>query len=83
MCVHCGVGRPGALRIERRARNVEYTRLDNSDATPPTKRVKNDGADILRTLVKLPELVERLHRRLPDVDVEVSEEAGLFLCEFS
>lgn len=83
LCVHCGVGRPGALRIESRARNQEYVRADNSAAAPPSKRVKQGGEDVIHTQVDIERAMEGFRRQLPGVDIEESTEAGLFLCEFS
>eukprot|EP00047_Mylnosiga_fluctuans_P021166 m.101305 g.101305 ORF g.101305 m.101305 type:complete len:350 (-) comp8784_c0_seq5:132-1181(-) len=82
LCVHCGVGLEGSIRIERYAHNGTYTRLDNLQAAPQSgKCVDALGADLTLTSSVN---VQKLVAELPEADqIRVSEDAGHYLCEFT
>lgn len=85
LCIHCGVGLPGKIRLEMRAHNTRYVRLDNNNTFPPTRTCVAGAPDYLDTRVNLEAVLEELRGRLPDSDelVELSINAGRFLCEFT
>ena len=71
LCIHCGVGRKGALAIEQVAHNGTYIRLDNKEATPAGGVCRTGGADVLMTTVDVQELIARVKARSPDALIDV------------
>ncbi|KNC74680.1 hypothetical protein SARC_12780 [Sphaeroforma arctica JP610] len=84
VCIHVGVGQPGAIRIETCAFNGEHTRLDAAQKLPcATKAGKciTGGADELHTSVDVDAIVDELSSS--DLKIERSNDAGRYLCNFS
>jgi hypothetical protein len=53
LCVHCGVGLPGGLFLEKQARNGEYVRLDNNKTHPASKTCVEGAPPVLSTTLDL------------------------------
>ena len=83
LCVHCGVGAPGALKIERRARNGPYIRLDNKGTFPAdTTCLGPDGADVITTSLDVQSIISEVLKVDPATKLQLSDDAGLYLCEY-
>jgi hypothetical protein len=83
LCIHCGVGAPGGLKLERRARNSEYVRLDNANTHPPTRTCSTTAPPELKSSVDIDGILATLQSLQPSLLIGASDDAGLFLCEYS
>ena len=78
LCIHCGVGRKGALAIEQVAHNGTYVRLDNKETTPDGGVCRVGGADVLMTTVDVQQLIARVKARNPDALIDVRRRRTIF-----
>ena len=90
LCVHCGVGHPDGIKIEQRANNFDYVRLDNQSAAPADGKCDPAGPATLETCINLPMVLRRLQQRFgtasggpDDITITASTDAGRYLCEFT
>jgi pyroglutamyl-peptidase len=81
LCVHCGVGLTGPVRIEKRAHNFSYERLDNKKSAPFDGACVQGAARVLETSVNIKMLIESLPET--PIDIVESTDAGRYLCEFT
>lgn len=81
--VHCGVGNPHCLYLERRARSGPYIRPDNLKQCPDDGLCKSAGRQEYRSTVDIDAVIRRVRSARPNVLLSGSENAGLYLCEYS
>eukprot|EP00039_Didymoeca_costata_P019400 m.337393 g.337393 ORF g.337393 m.337393 type:complete len:536 (+) comp18116_c0_seq1:105-1712(+) len=81
LVVHCGVGLPGSFRMEERARNRDYTKIDNDGESPHDNRC-GEGPDELSTKIDLQRVLSRVSDA-SGIQVNKSTDAGLYLCEYT
>eukprot|EP01134_Creolimax_fragrantissima_P004872 CFRG4872T1 len=86
VCIHVGVGRPGAIRIETHAYNNGHQKVDVTGQLPA--KAKNGacvigGVDLLVTSVDVDSIVTELQPSTSGLKIERSDDAGRYLCNFS
>ena len=64
------------IKLEKRARNGPYVRLDNHAIYPASKTGVIGGQDVLPSTVDVDRVVARLKERCPLMNVGPSEDAG-------
>ncbi|GAA5949043.1 hypothetical protein JCM3765_003991 [Sporobolomyces pararoseus] len=92
LVIHVGVGNEGAIRLEQRARKWGYEKLDVDGHLGPLDEVENkrgfkgedwvECEEELRTRIEGEEVIKSAKRRGIEY-IELSEDAGLYLCEFT
>jgi pyroglutamyl-peptidase len=81
LVIHCGVGRPGAWKFETIAHGFGYTKLDIENRTPlPDSQVPREYQVDTEFASKV---VENLARQGYPLPIELSNNAGRYLCEYS
>eukprot|EP00042_Codosiga_hollandica_P053747 m.710904 g.710904 ORF g.710904 m.710904 type:complete len:353 (-) comp58766_c0_seq6:886-1944(-) len=83
LCVHCGVGLRGGFYLEQRGRNGPYSRLDITGRESAGLVCLPEHAETLFTQVPVAEVIKRVQETYPDLQLRASDDAGLYLCEFS
>jgi pyroglutamyl-peptidase len=79
LILHFGVSsRARGFEIEQRAHNACRSMPDAGGFFPRADRLKDDGADVLRTSLPVPHLVLALKRR--GIPAYASRDAGAYLC---
>ena len=82
LCVHVGVSPYDHVKIEKCGRNTGYCQGDIFGRTPETKTCVPDGAEVLETSFDVQALSEKVSSSNPDIRVEISSDAGRYLCDF-
>ncbi|GAA5895935.1 uncharacterized protein JCM6883_001664 [Sporobolomyces salmoneus] len=92
LIIHVGVGLEGAIRLEQRARKYGFEKLDVDGQLGPLDELENkrgfrgdewiEMEEELRTTITGERVVQSAKRRGLEF-VELSEDAGLYLCEFT
>eukprot|EP00056_Hartaetosiga_gracilis_P001676 m.46662 g.46662 ORF g.46662 m.46662 type:complete len:204 (+) comp10732_c0_seq1:41-652(+) len=85
LIVNCGVGHRQKLKVETRCRNGPYFRLDNKSTFPPTQCC-NEAVEMdqeYNSSLPLDQVVEACTKESPDLILETSNDAGLYLCEYT
>ncbi|GAA5889586.1 hypothetical protein JCM16303_006972 [Sporobolomyces ruberrimus] len=92
LIIHVGVGLEGKIRLEQRARKWGYEKLDVDGQLGPLDELENKRGfkgeewveieEELRTRIDGNRVVECAKRRGIE-EIELSENAGLYLCEFT
>jgi len=83
LIVNVGVSRAGEFKLEQRARNGTYEAKDITDACPATGKNVEDGPDELRTSIDIDRVIKRFSAGNSQVKVANSDDAGLYLCEYT
>ena len=83
LCIHCGVGAPGAVKLETRARNGPYVRLDNAAAAPSDATCCAGAAAQITTTLDVQRILDAALAADAGTHIAASSDAGLFLCEFA
>eukprot|EP00055_Hartaetosiga_balthica_P007099 m.23989 g.23989 ORF g.23989 m.23989 type:complete len:259 (-) comp5603_c1_seq1:256-1032(-) len=85
LIVNCGVGLPGGLKLESRCRNGPYFRLDNHGTHPAKKCCDNNTGIENEFLTSVPtdDIIAACKKECPDLLLELSVDAGLYLCEYT
>ena len=80
LCVHVGVAPIAFPKLERRGKNSGYVLVDVDGNLPPNGVCKERGPEELQTSVDLEIVLKKLSSA--EVEFEISEDAGRFLCDF-
>ncbi len=82
MCVHVGVSPYARVRLEKFGRNFCYDKGDIYRRLPIGNLCCQGGPDTLRTVFNVEEVSKAVSAKNPEVEVDVSEDAGRYLCDF-
>ena len=82
LCVHFGVSNYTNLTLEVKAHNAGYNYPDVDGQLPYNRKCENDGAEVLETIFDLKKIANSCMKKYPIVNIDVSENAGRYLCEF-
>ena len=82
LCVHVGVSPYNCVKLEKFGRNRSYNMGDIHSCLPVDKICCKGGPDKIRTVFNIDEVSKCVSQKQTDVVVEVSEDAGRYLCDF-
>ena len=82
ICVHVGVSPYTCIKLEKYGRNLGYNHQDINSCTPVDGVCCKDGPDVIQTKFDVENVARKVCERQPDVVVQVSEDAGRYLCDF-
>ena len=82
LCIHFGMGYPGAIELEKYARNEAYTYLDDIESLPPLNKCEESGPQLITTRLDLEKICQGFIEKNKDVLIKISENAGLYLFEY-
>ncbi len=77
--ISLGEGKPGGFTLESRARNTRSERPDNDARLPCGEPIKCAGEAIIHSTAPLAAITQDLQSK--GINIEVSEDAGAYLCE--
>jgi len=77
--ISLGEGKPGGFTLESQARNRRSERRDNLGHRPCAEVIKTGGTAIIESTAPLTSIAQSL--LLEGLDIEVSKDAGAYLCE--
>jgi len=88
LCIHVGVGRKGSFALEQVCRNAPYLQTDAEGRRCGRGGGGGecilDGNPVYRTRVDVGSVIAELHQSHgKSLAVKASEDAGLYLCEFT
>lgn len=84
LTVHCGMCEMRRyLSVEKMARKTGYFHCDINGQIPMCNICCKDGPEMLCTSVDLSKVIDDVSSSCSCVKTEVSEDAGLYLCEFT
>ncbi len=82
LCVHVGVSPHSCVKLEKFGRNESYNMGDINSCLPPDNVCCKGGLNKLRTVFNVNEILKCVSQKQADVVIEVSEDAGRYLCDF-
>lgn len=82
LCVHVGVSPYNCIKIEKFGRNFGYNKGDINCRLPVASSCRKDGPDKIRTVFNVEEVLKCVNKKQPDVEMQISEDAGRYLCDF-
>lgn len=83
LCVHVGVSPYNCVKLEKFGRNIGYRSVDiNIELPPHDNCCIPSGPDIIQTVFNVDEVSREVVEKIPNIQVQVSEDAGRYLCDF-
>lgn len=82
LCVHVGVSPYTVVKLEKFGKNFGYCGPDVFNCAPSTKMCVPGGPEVIPSRFNVEVVCERLTQKQSDVTVEVSEDAGRYLCDY-
>ena len=82
LCIHVGVSPYNVIKLEKRGSNTGYCYPDNMLSCPVDGICKPGGPNIIETPFDLDKICQQVTLRQNDVKVEISTDAGQYLCDF-
>lgn len=82
LCVHVGVSPYTVMKLERCGKNIGYRNPDVCGAVPSSKCCVAGGPDVISTKFDIDKVCRKLNEKQDSVTVQVSEDAGRYLCDF-
>ena len=83
LCVHVGVSPHTVVKLEKCGKNSGYFLPDIFNCVPSTRSVcVPGGPEVIPSRINVDVVCERLTQKQSDVTIEVSADAGRYLCDF-
>ncbi len=82
LCVHVGVSPYSVMKLERCGKNVGYRNADICGVVPSSQCCVAGGPDTINTKFDIDKVCRMLNEKQDSVTVQVSEDAGRYLCDF-
>lgn len=82
LCVHVGVSPYNCVKLEKFGRNIGYKSFDINYKLPPDNCCKKSGPGSIQTVFDVKQVSSEVVQKLSNIVVQVSEDAGRYLCDF-